>query len=163
MFQRCRPLVTSQVSEAASSSLKEVRSEAEDWELISLEKLLLYLCANAEQFRVLLIRIISQRRLSLILYCDGITPGSALTADNKRKSVVWYASFLEFGSMLCHEELWMTMASARTNFVKKFPANLSGLTRKLLRDLFFAQDISVKGVRIEGEVVHVYFHALFGG
>ena len=50
----------------------------------------------------------------LILYADGITPGAVLAPDNRRKAVVWYISFLEFGDRLCCEELWMPVAVART-------------------------------------------------
>lgn len=50
----------------------------------------------------------------MLLYADGITPGGALVPDNRRKSVVWYASFLEFGSKLAYEEAWITLAIART-------------------------------------------------
>ena len=37
-----------------------------------------------------------------------------MVPDNRRKSVVWYASFLEFGSKLAYEEAWITLAIART-------------------------------------------------
>ena len=52
--------------------------------------------------------------MSLVLYADGITPGSALAHENRRKSVVWYASFLEFRELLQFQELWMAVAAART-------------------------------------------------
>ena len=148
------------VSRAASSTLEDVRSDCKDWQTVGLEKLLRYLCEESVHFRTLLLGILAQGRLSLILYCDGLTPGSALTNDNKRKSDVWYASFLEFGTKLCHEELWFTLASATVRWVKKVPAGLSGLTRTLLRDLFFDQDISGKGICIEGSVAKVHLHGL---
>jgi len=50
----------------------------------------------------------------LILYADGITPGGALVPDNRRKSVVFYASFLELRGKLASEEAWITLAIART-------------------------------------------------
>jgi hypothetical protein len=53
-------------------------------------------------------------RLRMILYADGVTPGSVLKADNNRKSVVWYVSFLEFTWRLSHEEVWLPIALART-------------------------------------------------
>jgi hypothetical protein len=65
----------------------------------------------------------------LILYNDGITPGGVLVAENRRKSVVWYASFLEFGRKLACEEAWITLAIARTcshthpNVYFAFPSN----------------------------------------
>lgn len=51
---------------------------------------------------------------NLILYADGITPGDAFSPDNNRKAWVWYASFLEMGQKLSSEEVWITVAIART-------------------------------------------------
>jgi hypothetical protein len=50
----------------------------------------------------------------LILYSDGVVPGNVLAADNQRKSVVWYFSFLDFGWRLAYEEVWIPLAFART-------------------------------------------------
>ena len=50
----------------------------------------------------------------MILYADGITPGGVLVPDNRRKCVVWYASFLELRSKLAYEEAWTCLAIART-------------------------------------------------
>ena len=50
----------------------------------------------------------------LVLYADGITPGSALAHENRRKSVVWYVTFMEFLEKLIHEEVWTAVALART-------------------------------------------------
>jgi hypothetical protein len=52
--------------------------------------------------------------LNLVLYADGITPGSPLVADNRRKSIAWYISFLEFKWRLAYEEAWTPIAFART-------------------------------------------------
>ena len=43
-------------------------------------------------------------QLKLILSADGITPGSVLAPDNRRKSIVWYCSFLEFGNKPSYEQ-----------------------------------------------------------
>jgi hypothetical protein len=51
---------------------------------------------------------------NIILYADGITPGDAFSPDNNRKAWVWYASFLEMGQKLSNEEVWITVAIART-------------------------------------------------
>jgi len=50
---------------------------------------------------------------NLILYADGVTPGAALAPEHRRKSVVWYASFLEFERKLAYEEVWIAVAVAR--------------------------------------------------
>jgi hypothetical protein len=52
--------------------------------------------------------------LHLILYSDGVTPGSTLAADNQRKASVFYFSFLEFSWRLQCEEVWIPIAVART-------------------------------------------------
>ena len=111
-----------------------------DWEVLGLEKVLRYLCANAKAFGEMLLGIVRRFAiLRLILYSDGLTPGNALGHDNKRKSVIWYASFLEFGELLCHEECWVSLACARQSWVRKAPAGASGLTCRLLRNLFLDQ------------------------
>jgi hypothetical protein len=43
-----------------------------------------------------------------------VTPGSVLSPDNRRKVVVWYLSFIEFGYKLSFEEMWLSVAIART-------------------------------------------------
>ena len=52
--------------------------------------------------------------LSLILYADGVCPGAVLAADQRRKFVVWYCSFLELHLKLSYEEMWISIAIART-------------------------------------------------
>ena len=129
---------------------------------MALEKVLLYLIDNSGPFKELLTKVVNAatQPLRLILYCDGITPGNAMGFDNKRKSIIWYASFLEFGILLCHEEVWITIASARTVWAKKVPAGVSGLTRRILREMFIDQDIAGRGIRILGQLLRVCFHAL---
>ena len=150
------------VSSAASSTLGELRHDNKEFDSISLEKMLTFMCSECPDFAVLLrdALVADDNHLSLILYCDGVTPGSALGHDNKRKSVVWYASFAQFGLNLCHEELWMTLAVARTSALIMHPAMLSGFTRLLLRDLFMSQDVNGKGIHILGRHARVAFHAL---
>ena len=127
------------VSRAAKSSLREVRLDSDDadWTSTGLQKLLLFAIANALPFAELMTKVLNSatQPLRLILYADGITPGNPLGGDNKRKSIVWYASFLEFGNLLCHEECWFTLASALTLVVKTTPAGVSDLTRRILREL----------------------------
>jgi hypothetical protein len=52
--------------------------------------------------------------LGLILYADGISPGNALSHEIRRKSVVWYVSFMEFGHKLAYEEMWCAISLVRT-------------------------------------------------
>ena len=169
--RRCRPQqlkslffrdrLPLQVSRAAASTANEVVGENDS---IILEKLLNVLRRESRSFAIELGRIIreSSGPLSLILYADGITPGAILAPENKRKEVIWYTSFLEFGTKLCYEELWMTIATCKSSYAKKFPAGWSGLTRKVLRELFVQQDISGRGVRLGSCNVRINFHALLG-
>ncbi len=72
------------VSSAAGSSLGEVRQDGDrDWDMVGLQKLILYLSANALPFEGVMRDIVArQKDLRLILYCDGVTPGAALTHNN---------------------------------------------------------------------------------
>lgn len=56
------------------------------------------------------------RNWQLVLYADGLTPGAVLSPDNRRKSVIWYATILELYELLSHEEFWVTVAVARIAF-----------------------------------------------
>jgi len=58
-----------------------------------------------------------------------------LAPENNRKSVIWYATLLEFGTRLCHQELWFCLASIQASVSKLVPARLAGLTRLLVRDM----------------------------
>jgi hypothetical protein len=60
----------------------------------------------------------------LVVYADGVTPGAALAHQNRRKSVVWYISFMEFHEKLAFEEVWTAVALARTCCIAN--ANESG-------------------------------------
>ena len=101
-----------------------------------------------------------------ILYCDGVTPGAVLTPENSRKSVMWYATLLEFGSKLCHQELWCCIACIQTAVSKLVPAQVSGLTRLLVKDMVcgdraanVAGIILPVGVDMRPEMVRIHYHA----
>ena len=64
----------------------------------------------------------------LILYCDGITPGAVLSPENRRKGLVFYGSFLQFGSLLSFEEVWISLALARTrSYAHPVPSCMSNI------------------------------------
>ena len=70
-------------------------------------------------------------RWSLIIYTDEIVPGNPLGHENKRKSWVFYYSFLEFGMhALCNEDAWFLEAATRSSSVKLVSAGLSLLGRR---------------------------------
>lgn len=149
------------MSAAATSVLPEV-TLANSKDCTHLEKLLAHLYSESPHFADLIQHVLRSvgGRLSLIIYCDGLTPGAALAHDNKRKSVVWYGSFLEFGYMLQHEELWWTICSKRLADANRSPAGISGITRGMLRDMFVDQGISTRGIKLAGQIVRISFHAL---
>ena len=154
-----------QVSRAASSTVLAVTDDKQQaWDSVELGKLVEFLASEAPHFAAEFERIVSlsQGNLSLILYADGITPGSILTAENKRKEVIWYASFLEFGHKLSYEEVWVTIATLKNTLVAKHPAGWSGCTRAILHRLFIDQDVAGKGFVALGKVVRVSFHNLLG-
>lgn len=154
-----------QVSRAASSTVLAVTDDKQQaWDSVELGKLVEFLASEAPHFAAEFERIVSlsQGNLSLILYADGITPGSILTAENKRKEVIWYASFLEFGHKLSYEEVWVTLATLKNTLVAKHPAGWSGCTRAILHRLFIDQDVAGKGFVALGKVVRVSFHNLLG-
>ena len=107
------------------------------WEVLALQDLLPHLCNASPPFCQLLGQIYSECGADwhAVLYCDGITPGAVLAADNSRKSIMWYATLLEFGTMLSHQELWSCIACIETAVSKLVPAQVSGLTRLLVKDM----------------------------
>ena len=82
---------------------------------------------------------------SIILYADGITPGAVLAPDNRRKAICWYSSFLEMRTRLTNEEAWVTVALARTKWIKSVDGGVSKLTRLVMRSMFLG-DVAANGV-----------------
>ena len=108
-----------------------------EWEVLTLQDVLPYLCKVCPPFRQLLEEVYAEYGADwrAILYCDGLTPGAVLSPENNRKSIVWYATLLEFGHRLCHQELWTCIAGILTKEAKLVPAQVSGLTRLVVRDM----------------------------
>ena len=109
----------------------------QQWKVLTLQDLLPYLCNCCPHFRQVLADVYSKCGADwhIVLYCDGLTPGAVLAPENTRKSVIWYATLLELGPKLCHEELWCCLASIETSVSKLVPAQLAGLTRLIVRDM----------------------------
>ena len=72
----------------------------------------------------------------MVLYCDGITPGSILKPDVRKKVVVLYASYLECGPLLSNKNFWLPVGLIRENVIKQVPGNLSLITCSVLRHIF---------------------------
>ena len=113
------------------------RGGALEWQVLALQDVLPYLCRACPHFRQLLGEVFAEfgAEWRLILYCDGVTPGAVLAPELNRKSIIWYASLLEFGSKLCHQELWNCLACLETAVAKLVAGQVSSLTRVLVRDM----------------------------
>jgi hypothetical protein len=79
---------------------------------------------------------------------------------------MWYATLLEFGSKLCHQELWCCIACIQTAVNKLVPAQVSGLTRLLVKYMVcgdraanVAGIILPVGVDMRPEMVRIHYHA----
>ena len=151
-----------------SHNLALTRGQPLVWEVLTLQDMLPYVCNVCPHFCQMLREVYTECGADwhAILYCDGLTPGSVLAPDNKRKSVIWYTTLLEFGHRLCHQELWFCIASIETALSKLVPAQLSGLTRLLVRDMVYGDRATDRvgiilpvGVRGRLEMVRIHFHA----
>ena len=139
-----------------------------EWEVLALQDLLPYLCNACPPFCQLLGEVYTEFGADwhAVLYCDGLTPGAVLAPENNRKSIIWYATILEFGSRLCHQELWFCLACMETKVSKLVPAQLSGLTRLVVRDMVCgdraantAGIILPVGRERRPEMVRIHYHA----
>ena len=138
------------------------------WEVLAMQDLLPYVCNACPRFCQLLGEIYTECGADwhAILYCDGLTPGSVLAPENRRKSIIWYATLLELGSKLCHQECWLCLASTETSVSKLVPAQLSGLTRLVVRDMVCGdRPMNTVGIILPVgrerrlEMVRIHFHA----
>ena len=139
-----------------------------EWDVLTLQDVLPYLCKVCPPFRQLLEEVYAESGANwhAILYCDGLTPGAVLSPENNRKSIIWYATLLEFGPRLCHQELWTCIACMLSTETKLVPAQLSGLTRLVVRDMVYgdraantAGIILPVGRQGRPELVRVHYHA----
>ena len=70
------------------------------------------------------------------LYCDEVSPGNQLKQQNTRKIQAYYLSFQEFGAEFrCQEQMWFTVALARSHIVNQLPGGLSQFTHHLVMAL----------------------------
>jgi hypothetical protein len=70
----------------------------------------------------------------LVLHTDEVTPGNALRPDNRRKSWLWYFSFVDLGAeLLCREECWLPFGILRSHIVKDVRGGLSATFTSVLQ------------------------------
>ena len=77
-----------------------------------------YVCEHSARYSRIILETLERHPCSpsdpwsIVIYQDGVDPGDGLVKEKGRHSVVFYWTFLEFGTMqLCHEEMWATLAS----------------------------------------------------
>ena len=90
------------------------------------------------------------RPWTIVFYQDGVNPGDGLSKNQRRKSSVFYFSFLELGMRaLAHEEAWVTLAVVREDMVRKLPDGNATLASECL-DAFYnpKHDISRSGCNV---------------
>lgn len=106
--------------------------------------------------------------LRLVLYCDEVTPGSALKLNNKRKTNAFYATFVEMPpSLRYHKECWFPLAFMRSSVAKTISGGWTAVGNKLLELMFIGPDsISDVGIVINIDsaprIVFVQMYALIG-
>ena len=72
----------------------------------------------------------------LIVYFDGVTPGSLMRPDNTKKLCAIYFTFLNFGrAALCKQDAWLTFGVLRNKIIDKMVGGYSGMFRLILRML----------------------------
>ena len=125
---------------------------------------MLHLAAKTKQFGALLQDALKRdtpsptRPWGLIYYCDEITPGNGLKAENLRQTQSVYYSFLNLGSaVLAKEDAWMTFATLKSSDVTKVRGGMSAVTSEMLKMLFTGTTFTLDGVGVLvqcGEVSH---------
>ena len=71
----------------------------------------------------------------LILNCDEIIPGNVLGRAERK---VWtiYATFLQFGDHLPHEDAWLTISVERSTFVATLDGGIAQMMGHVLQSIF---------------------------
>ena len=91
-------------------------------------------CGFAELLRTTIAQS-SNCSLTLVLYNDGVVPGSVLSPDPQRKSILWYGSFLEFGNLIRSEYVWFPLALVRESVIAQISDGLPAYFRSLLKTM----------------------------
>ena len=87
----------------------------------------------------------------IALYSDEITPGDALSHDNRRKTWVVYFSFLEFGAaVLSQEDAWLVLGVFRSSRLRLCEGSICQAFKRIIKLCFkdSATAFQTTGVRL---------------
>ena len=150
--------------DGAAGFLEKIELSASDGTIIKVSYAPLVRCIEvfaqaSGGFRHLLRKTILSSKccsLTLVWYNDGVTPGNVLSPDPLRKSVVFYASFLEFGHHIRSEYAWFPLGVIRESVLKLTRDGLPGYFTSLVKTIFPpASSLMVGGepFTVDGEVL----------
>jgi hypothetical protein len=131
-------------------SLPTIKGKEWNWSLCRIDLLMQYFVRESDFIKHLFTMAVRKHGqvLTLITYCDEVTPGDAFAPDNLRKAWCIYVSVREFGiEFLCREESWLPLAIARTSEVAKIDGGMPCVFKYLLRSWFIGPlKLSCEGV-----------------
>ena len=118
--------------------LEQRKGDPISWAVAPLHEQLIYYCKHVDIFRDVLSKLFMENgnRWHMVFYVDEATPGALLRADNKRKTALFYCSFMEFAQLLSFDAFWFPLAAIRSNLLKTSWGGLSEATDILHRDLY---------------------------
>ena len=73
--------------------------------------------------------------LSLILYCDEVTPGNPLASRVGRKCWVVYCAIKQMDGLLADVDAWVTLFIARSSLVQNVAAGMSAIMKEVLLNI----------------------------
>ena len=116
---------------------------ARPWPIASPSTCMRFFCESSDSFASMVLAAERACPNSLanpwrmVLYSDELTPGNPLRADNRRKTMIWYWSILEYGRHnLQKVEAWLPLAAIRSSIARQVEGGFCGVLRHLLRALF---------------------------
>jgi hypothetical protein len=101
-----------------------------------------------------------QKPWNIVFFHDEISAGNILKADNKKKCVAVYFSFVELGQSLRHESAWLCLAAIPSELAHRCRGGLSCIVKYLLRLFFFGSPNFCSGVAIPLETPVLLFAKL---
>ena len=136
-------------------------------EMVNPWSLIYHVMGTSSAFSELVLKVVVDGVLTLILYCDEVTPGNQMLHKNPRKVQTIYFSFEEFGPALSNEELWLPGTVFASDKVAQIDGGWSRVIGHFVK-LFFntdpARNLTITGINVKlhrtGERFHLF--AKFG-